>query len=226
MRPTTDPGIVSTNGDITHGMARWQRQSMRQTSVQRSAPRAGGGASHRPSWPIGQGSAGSGSLLSRRATTGPRSARFLPSPVSRTSICTPDPQGRQHRPAAPGSRPRTRRGPSAPRSSGVTSPSRYVSSPAALSDLRALHEPADVRAWLEEPPSTGDPRWDTLLAAATRRECRRLSIRAPGWTPPSPSISGGSRRSSPFSPPAPSSAHLPSSRSTGSGSTPAALEVA
>ena len=52
----------------------------------------------------------------------------------------------------------------------------------ALSDLRALHEPADVRAWLEEPPSTGDPRWDTLLAAATRRECRRLSIRAPGWT--------------------------------------------
>jgi transcriptional regulator with XRE-family HTH domain len=52
----------------------------------------------------------------------------------------------------------------------------------ALSDLRALDEPADVRAWLEEPPSTGDPRWDTLLAAATRWVCRRHSIRPPAWT--------------------------------------------
>ncbi len=182
MRPTTDPGIVSTNGDITHGMARWQRQSMRQTSVQRSAPPAGGRASPRPSWPIGQGSAGSGSLRSRRATTGPRSARFLPSPVSRTSICTPDPQGRRHRPAAPGSRPRTRRGPSAPRSSGVTSPSRYVSSPA-RSPTCALSTspPTSAPGWrsLRAPATPGGTPCSRRRPAGSADACRSAP---PGWT--------------------------------------------
>lgn len=43
--------------------------------------------------------------------------------------------------------------------------------------------PASGReGFLGLPPSTGDHRWDTLVAAAFRRECRRAGIRPPGWT--------------------------------------------
>lgn len=49
-------------------------------------------------------------------------------------------------------------------------------------DLRSLSRPTDIARCLAEPSSTGDPRWDTLLAAAVGRECRRLGITAPAWT--------------------------------------------
>lgn len=52
----------------------------------------------------------------------------------------------------------------------------------ALADLRALDDPADRAAFLAEPPSTGDHRWDTLIAATVRAETRRLGITAPRWT--------------------------------------------
>lgn len=52
----------------------------------------------------------------------------------------------------------------------------------AVSDLRRLADPADAELFLAEPPSTGDPRWDTLLAAAVSRECRDLGIDPPQWT--------------------------------------------
>jgi hypothetical protein len=51
-----------------------------------------------------------------------------------------------------------------------------------LADLRARRRPADVARFLAPPPSTGDRRWDVLLAAVVRRECRRQGLPAPGWT--------------------------------------------
>lgn len=41
---------------------------------------------------------------------------------------------------------------------------------------------SDRTVFLAAPPSTGDHRWDTLIAAAFRRECRRLEILPPAWT--------------------------------------------
>ena len=52
----------------------------------------------------------------------------------------------------------------------------------ALSATRSLTEPADVVRFLGEPPTTGDERWDVLLAAAVARECRLRGISAPTWT--------------------------------------------
>ena len=52
----------------------------------------------------------------------------------------------------------------------------------ALSDSRALTEPADLVRFLQQPPTTGDGRWDVLLAAAVARECRLRGIEPPGWT--------------------------------------------
>lgn len=52
----------------------------------------------------------------------------------------------------------------------------------ALSELRALSDPDDRAAFLAEPPSTGDHRWDTLLAASIGRTCRQAGIPAPAWT--------------------------------------------
>ncbi len=52
----------------------------------------------------------------------------------------------------------------------------------ALSAARTLTEPADIVRFLQEPSSTGDRRWDVLLAAAVARECRLLGVTAPGWT--------------------------------------------
>lgn len=51
-----------------------------------------------------------------------------------------------------------------------------------VADLRSLSRPADVARCLTAPSSTGDERWDTLLAVAVSRECRRLGIDAPAWT--------------------------------------------
>lgn len=52
----------------------------------------------------------------------------------------------------------------------------------AVAELRSLEAHEDVAAFLAAPPSTGDPRWDTLLAAAVSRECRHRGIPTPGWT--------------------------------------------
>lgn len=52
----------------------------------------------------------------------------------------------------------------------------------ALADLHALDTPADRTAFLAGPPSTGDHRWDALLAAAVARACRHLDLPAPAWT--------------------------------------------
>jgi len=56
----------------------------------------------------------------------------------------------------------------------------------ALAELRDLDDAADVDLFLVEPPSTGDHRWDTLIAASIGRECRKLGIPGPGWTNPEP----------------------------------------
>lgn len=52
----------------------------------------------------------------------------------------------------------------------------------ALSDLRSLTDPADIARFLTEPEPTGDSRWDTLLGAIIRRECRALGLPSPSWT--------------------------------------------
>jgi HTH-type transcriptional regulator/antitoxin HipB len=45
---------------------------------------------------------------------------------------------------------------------------------------------ADWPAFLASPPSTGDHRWDTLIAAAFRRECRRFGVDTPSWAAVTP----------------------------------------
>jgi DNA-binding Lrp family transcriptional regulator len=35
---------------------------------------------------------------------------------------------------------------------------------------------------LDAPPSTGDPRWDALVAGAVRYQLRQVGVPAPGWT--------------------------------------------
>lgn len=46
--------------------------------------------------------------------------------------------------------------------------------------LRRL-DPVDVALWAEEPPSTGDRRFDLLLAAVAARTLRELGAAVPGW---------------------------------------------
>ena len=55
-----------------------------------------------------------------------------------------------------------------------------------VADLRSRRRPADLARFLAPPPSTGDGRWDALLAAAVRRECRHRGIPAPAWTDVAP----------------------------------------
>lgn len=55
-----------------------------------------------------------------------------------------------------------------------------------LADLRSRRRPADVARFLAPPPTTGDERWDALLAAVVGRECRRRGIPAPAWTDVAP----------------------------------------
>lgn len=52
----------------------------------------------------------------------------------------------------------------------------------AIAELRSLDSSDDLAAFLAAPPSTGDPRWDTLLAAAISRECRHRGLPIPDWT--------------------------------------------
>lgn len=52
----------------------------------------------------------------------------------------------------------------------------------AVADFRSLDDPDALAELLREPPSTGDLRWDTLLAATVSRECRRRGMAAPAWT--------------------------------------------
>lgn len=52
----------------------------------------------------------------------------------------------------------------------------------AVADLRSLHERADVDRFLVEPASTGDRRWDVLVAATVARECRLRGLATPPWT--------------------------------------------
>jgi y4mF family transcriptional regulator len=55
-----------------------------------------------------------------------------------------------------------------------------------LDDLRHLHDPEAIAHLLAEPPSTGDHRWDTLLAASVGWECRQIGIPRPAWTAVTP----------------------------------------
>lgn len=52
----------------------------------------------------------------------------------------------------------------------------------ALSEFRSLIEPADILRFLQEPPSTGDRRWDVLVGSAVARECRLRGLAPPAWT--------------------------------------------
>lgn len=52
----------------------------------------------------------------------------------------------------------------------------------AVADFRSLVEPDDLDRFLAAPASTGDTRWDTLLAAVVSRECRLRGLPAPSWT--------------------------------------------
>lgn len=58
----------------------------------------------------------------------------------------------------------------------------------AVAELRGLEGPSELAAFLATPPSTGDPRWDTLVAAVVSRECRLRGLPRPMWTkvPPLP----------------------------------------
>lgn len=55
-----------------------------------------------------------------------------------------------------------------------------------VADLRSRRRPADIARFLAPPPTTGDPRWDALLAAVVGRECRGRGIAAPAWTDAEP----------------------------------------
>lgn len=51
----------------------------------------------------------------------------------------------------------------------------------ARDDLLRLSDPASIEAWAEEPGSTGDRRFDTLLAAVAARTLRALGTPVPAW---------------------------------------------
>lgn len=58
----------------------------------------------------------------------------------------------------------------------------------AVNDFRvvlASGDSAAIERFLQPPPSTGDHRWDTLLAAAIGRECHLARLLSPEWTKPS-----------------------------------------
>jgi predicted transcriptional regulator len=52
----------------------------------------------------------------------------------------------------------------------------------AINDFRDLSDSAEIQEFLRRPRPTGDPRWDTLLAAAVARACRRRGVTAPKWS--------------------------------------------
>jgi hypothetical protein len=51
-----------------------------------------------------------------------------------------------------------------------------------ISDFRSLTHPHDQRFFLREPASTGEPRWDALLAGVAAREARHAGLPIPRWT--------------------------------------------
>jgi hypothetical protein len=51
-----------------------------------------------------------------------------------------------------------------------------------VADFRALRQPDEIEAFLAAPPTTGDQRWDTLLAGTFSRECRLRGNPIPAWT--------------------------------------------
>lgn len=51
----------------------------------------------------------------------------------------------------------------------------------ARDDLRGLVDPAEIAVWSEEPGSTGDRRFDVLLAALATRTLTELGAAVPGW---------------------------------------------
>ncbi len=52
----------------------------------------------------------------------------------------------------------------------------------AIADIRAITDPTDRSIAMSPPPSTGDHRWDTLLAAAMEREAVIAGCDVPAWT--------------------------------------------
>lgn len=52
----------------------------------------------------------------------------------------------------------------------------------AIADFRSLDDASEIGDFLVEPASTGDHRWDALLAATISRECRTRGVPAPAWT--------------------------------------------
>jgi transcriptional regulator with XRE-family HTH domain len=52
----------------------------------------------------------------------------------------------------------------------------------AISDFRSLRFAHDQRQFLREPDSTGDSRWDALLAGVAARETRQAGLTIPRWT--------------------------------------------
>lgn len=51
----------------------------------------------------------------------------------------------------------------------------------AISDYRALASVEDQHRFMERPESTGDRRWDAMLAAVAEREARRSGHDIPVW---------------------------------------------
>ena len=52
----------------------------------------------------------------------------------------------------------------------------------AVSDIRTLTDPTERAAAMTSPPSTGDFRWDTLIAATFKREAKMSGAPPPEWT--------------------------------------------
>lgn len=55
-----------------------------------------------------------------------------------------------------------------------------------VADLRSLDRERDIERCLAPPSTTGDRRWDTLIAAAVGRECRHKGVDTPTWADPTP----------------------------------------
>jgi hypothetical protein len=51
----------------------------------------------------------------------------------------------------------------------------------AISDYRALSSVEDQNRFMQRPESTGDRRWDAMLAAVAEREARRSGRAIPEW---------------------------------------------
>jgi hypothetical protein len=52
----------------------------------------------------------------------------------------------------------------------------------AINDFNGLSDSTEIQEFLRRARPTGDRRWDTLLAAAVARACRRRGVTAPRWS--------------------------------------------